>query len=189
MSRSLFALCFFAVSFAAAGSLHGQVAPSATERSLTVRAGAFASVFQPDYYAPWGVEGTSPNRIYGPGAYVDIHVSRWIQPEVEMRWLRFNAQYGVDQDTYSIGERLPIVNFHKFTPYGKFLVGLGHGSWLTGNALVLSYGGGVDYRLSRRFTLRAADLEYQRWFVSSPLIGDFAVKPYGVSAGMSYRVF
>ncbi len=67
------------------------------------------------------------------------------------------------ENTYLIGPRVPITTFHRITPYGKFLVGMGNGSFLTGNTFVLAYGGGVDYRLSHRFTLRAFDFEYQQW--------------------------
>jgi hypothetical protein len=192
MKRSILALLCFAFSSGALVSAHGQVAPSATERVFTVRAGAFGSAFQPDY-AGNGVAQTGPQRLYGVGAYVDAHFSRWVQPELEMRWGRFNeytclGQCAIDENTYSIGDRVPIKTFHKFTPYGKVLVGLGNGSWLNGNALVITYGGGVDYRLNRKFTIRCADFEYQEWPVSSQT-NSFTIWPYGLSAGMSYRIF
>ena len=124
--------------------------------------------------------------------YVDARFTRWIQPELEVRFLRFNEFTcygqcaGIDENTYSIGERVPIKTFHKFTPYGKVLVGLGNGSWLTGNALVLTYGGGVDYQLNRKFTIRCADFEYQQWPVSSTN-GSFSIWPYGLSAGIELQ--
>jgi hypothetical protein len=46
----------------------------------------------------------------------------------------------------------------------------------------------VDYRLKRKFTIRCADFEYQQWPVSSSS-GSFTIWPYGLSAGMSYRIF
>jgi hypothetical protein len=194
MKRSILALLCFAFSSAVLVSAHGQVVPAATSRVFTVRAGAFASAFQPDYIGP-GDAGTAPNRLYGVGGYVDARFTRWIQPELEVRFLRFNEYPGIaqSQNTYSIGERVPIINnFHKFQPYGKVLVGLGNGDFLTGNALVITYGGGVDYRLKRKFTIRCADFEYQQWPVSScGLTGctSLSVWPYGLSAGLSYRVF
>ena len=201
IKRSILALLCFAFSAVALVSAHGQVVPSATERVFTVRAGAFASAFQPDFAA--GSAQTSPNRLYGIGGYVDARFSRWIQPELEVRFLRFNEYvqngftYQQSQNTYSIGERVPIINsFHKFTPYGKFLVGFGNGDFLqSGNALVLTYGGGVDYRLNRKFTIRCADFEFQQWPVTSPspipgqAASSFTIRPYGLSAGLSYRVF
>jgi hypothetical protein len=48
---------------------------------------------------------------------------------------------------------------------------------------VITYGGGVDYRLNRKFTIRCADFEYQQWQVNP------TIWPYGLSAGLSYRVF
>jgi hypothetical protein len=199
MKRSILALLCLAFSSVALVSAHGQVVPSATERAFTVRAGAFGSAFQPDFAA--GTAQTAPNRLYGIGGYVDARFSRWIQPELEVRFLRFNEYvaygqtYPQSQNTYSIGERVPIINsFHKFTPYGKFLVGFGNGDFLVnGNALVLTYGGGVDYRLNRKFTIRCADFEYQQWPVTSvnPQGGttSFTIRPYGLSAGVSYRIF
>jgi hypothetical protein len=196
MKRSILVFLCFAFSTAALVSVHGQVVPAATSRVFTVRAGAFASAFQPDYTGE-GQAMPTPNHIYtyGIGAYVDARFSRWLQPEAEMRWLRFNewnpdpsnpTSQPISENTYSIGERVPIINsFHKFTPYGKVLVGFGNGSWLSGNALVLTYGGGVDYRLNRKFTIRCADFEYQQWKINSAL----TIWPYGLNAGLSYKVF
>ncbi len=190
MKRSILALSIIAFYSAAIVSAHGQAAPSATERVFSLSAGALASAFQPDYAGGTGAD-TSPQRLYGVAGYVDARYNRWLQPEFEFRLLRFNEyqpylnQPGIDQNTYSLGERVPIFTFHKLTPYGKVLAGLGNGSWLTGNALVLTYGGGVDYRLNRKFTIRCADFEYQQWKINSAL----TIWPYGLSAGLSYKIF
>ena len=46
-------------------------------------------------------------------------------------------------------------------------------------------GGGVDFRLGERWTLRAPDFEYQVW-------NDFgsygSLHPYGVNVGITYRI-
>jgi len=187
MNRSILAFFCFA-GFLAVVSAHAQVVPSATSRTFSVSAGAFGSMAQPDY-GDQGFAQTSPNRLFGPGAFVDVHFSRWVQVEAEGRWLRFNQFYlrglppGNGESTYLIGPRIPIVTFHRISPYGKFLVGLGNGPFLNGNTFVLAYGGGVDYRLTRRFTLRAIDFEYQRWGVTPTLY------PYGGSVGISYKIF
>ena len=163
-----------------------QAVYSGSERRFSLSAGAEASAFQPDY-AGTGVAQTSPNRLYGMGAYVDVKFSRWIQLEAEGRWLLFN-QYdaggsGNGESTYMVGPRLPIHRFGRATPYAKFLYGMGSASFLNGNASAYVFGGGVDYRLSKKFTLRAIDFEYQEWNVGTPL------KPYGASAGLSYKIF
>lgn len=185
MKRSI--LAFFCIAlFSSAALSRAQVVPSATGNQIHIDVGAMASAYQPDY-AGTGIAYESPNRLYGVGAYVDAHITRWVQLEAEGRWMPFNDQVepGVEngENTYLIGPRIPIVTFHKLTPYGKFLVGMGNGTFLSGNTFVMAYGGGVDYRLTRRFTLRCFDLEYQRWSVTPTL------HPYGGSVGLSYRVF
>jgi hypothetical protein len=106
-----------------------------------------------------------------------------VQIEGEGRWLRFNEYIGINENTYLIGPRVAPFSFHGLTPYGKVLVGLSNGSLLTGNAFALAYGGGLDYRLGKRFTLRCVDFEYQRWQVTPTL------SPYGGSVGISYKIF
>ena len=181
MKYSILAFLLVAFSAAAIVSAHGQSAPSAYKGSLSVEVGGIGSMFQPDYAG-----GTaSSNHLYGLGAYGDVRISRWEQVEVEARWLHFNQTLGIYENTYSIGPRIPIVeNFHRFTPYGKVLIGWGAMPALTGKALMFTYGGGIDYRLSRRFTLRCIDYEFQQWRVSPNDLW-----PNGASVGISYRIF
>jgi len=187
MKKSIL-IVFCVASSLAIVSARAQVVPAATSSSFRLSAGALGSLAQPDYEGTFEA-ATSPNRIYGPGAYVDVHFSRWVQIEGEARWLRLNQfkpiylPEGNGETTYLIGPRIPIGTFHRVTPYGKFLVGLGSASFINGNTFVLAYGGGVDVRLSHRFTLRAVDFEYQQWRVTPTLY------PYGGSVGISYRIF
>jgi hypothetical protein len=159
-----------------------QAIPSASKSQFSVSAGALGSVFQPDY-AGGTTAKASPRYLYGVGTYVDVRFTRWIQIEGEGRWSRFNQYYGINESTYQIGPRVPLVTFHRLTPYGKVLAGMGTGSFLTGHSFVFTGGGGVDYQLTRRITLRAIDFEYQRWRVDPTLY------PYGASVGVSYKVF
>ena len=187
MKRLIFAFCGI-VLFAAALSARSQVVPAATGRTFSLNVGGMGSIFQPDYAGNL-IAQASPNRLYGAGAYLDAHFSRWLQIEAEGRWMRVNQYYwgdpptGNGEDTYLIGPRIAPYTFRKFTPYGKVLVGFGNGSFLTGRCLAVAYGGGVDYRLTRRFTLRAFDFEYQQWQVTPTL------HPYGGSVGLSYKIF
>jgi opacity protein-like surface antigen len=167
-----------------------QVVPSATRGQFSVTAGALGSVFQPDFSNSNGV-GEAPNRIYGVGAFVDLKFTRWVQIEAEGRWSRFNTTVGGftednSEDTYLIGPRLPIhhFNFLHATPYAKVLVGVANAPFLSNPSLALAYGGGVDFRLTRHFSLRAPDFEYQQWRVSPT-----ELYPYGVSVGVSYKIF
>jgi hypothetical protein len=190
MKLSILAIFCFLLSSAAL-SARGQVVPSATSRTFSLNAGGFASAIQPDY-AGEGIAQTSPDRLYGVGAYVDARFSRWLQIEAEGRWLHFNeyyvygpnGRYGINENTYMIGPRIAAYTFHKLTPYGKAMVGSGTGSFLSGSTLAVAYGGGVDYQLTRRFTLRCFDFEYQQWRVSP-----ITLYPYGGSIGLSYKIF
>jgi len=187
MKKSIL-IVFCVASSLAVFSARAQVVPAATSSSFRLSAGALGSLAQPDYEGT-GEAATAPNRIYGAGVYVDARFSRWVQIEAEGRWLRFNQYHSIllpegnGESTYLIGPRIPILTFHRVTPYGKFLVGLGSADFLTGDTFVLAYGGGVDVRLSHRFTLRAVDFEYQQWRVNPTLY------PYGGSVGISYRIF
>lgn len=165
-------------------SARAQVVPAATRSGLSLSAGGLGSAFQPDLtYAEGAEAGTSPNRLYGFGGYVDARFSRWVQIEAEGRWLHFNQFQGINENSYLIGPRIPIHDFHGWTPYGKALVGFGTSSYLNGRAGAFAFGGGVDYRLTRKLTLRAFDFEYQRWSVTPTLW------PYGGSVGISYKIF
>ena len=178
-------LLFCLVFVSASALASAQVGPSGIHRGFLLNAGGEASTFQPDYDGNIrnGATESSPYRLFGPGAYVDARFTRWIQIEAEGRWLRFNEFENIGQSTYLIGPKVPIVEFHRWTPYGKFLIGWGSGAgWLSGKATVLTYGGGVDLKLSRSFTVRPFDFEYQDWRTTP------AIWPNGFSAGISYRI-
>lgn len=165
------------------------MAPAAYKSGLAVAVGAEGSVFQPDYAGRNRAED-GPFRLYGVGGYVDTRFTRWLQIEAEGHWLQFNeyappsSPKGIGENTYMIGPKVPIVEFHRWQPYGKFLFGWGSGpgGWLTGRAGSFAYGGGVDFHLTRRITIRPIDIEYQQWRVNPTLW------PYGGSAGISYTI-
>ena len=159
----------------------GQVAPSAEYHEPRLSAGAMFSVFQPDY-AGNGIRQSSPQPLLGVGAFADAKFNRWIGVEAEGRWLHWNEYIGISQDTYSIGPKIPITHLGRFTPYGKFLVGLAGGSFLNGHTTALTYGGGADYSLGKRFFVRG-DFELQQWLVTPNLF------PYGRSVGIGYKIF
>jgi hypothetical protein len=136
--------------------------------------------------------------LLGVGAYVDVKYNRWIQIEAEGRWLRFNQYQNISQDNYLIGPRVPIHRFWKAQIYGKALWGKGKmtfpPNFLNPTTLLpagrvgytdLAFGGGADIKLSRRFSLRLPDLEYQYW----PKWSNASLKPYGASVGIGYKIF
>jgi len=171
-------------------SAHAQVAPTAYRGKLSLTAGGIGSGFQPDY-AGGGIAQAAPNWIFGFGAYADLTMTRWIGIEGELRWMRLNSYANITQDNYLVGPRVPIHEFKRYglTPYGKALFGLGHMNFeyneAYGRFADIALGGGVDMKLSKHWILRPADFEYQLW----PNWIDGTLKPYGLSAGIAYKIF
>jgi opacity protein-like surface antigen len=188
MSMKRFAVVILLILLSATGRATAQAAESASAREVSVTAGGFFSVFNPGDGSDQFYDGGG--SLLGMGAYVDARFTRWIQVEAEGRWLRFNGSGGEHMDHYLIGPRVPIHDFGRFQAYGKVLFGVGKMTFPDqfgyGSFTALAYGGGVDYKLSRKLTVRAADFEFQQWPKWLP---GTALYPWGVSAGIGYRVF
>jgi hypothetical protein len=160
--------------------LRAQVAPSVFKSPLSLTVGGTASAFQPDYI---------PNKLAGVGAYVDLNIFHGIGIEAEGRWQRFHETYGVSQDNYLIGPRVKLRHFWRATPYVKALGGFSNmdfGAYNgSGRFTTVALGGGVDLKITRHWSVRAIDAEYQKW----PEFGNSTLSPYGASVGIGYRIF
>lgn len=170
-------------------SARAQVVESATARQLTIDAGGFGSAFNPND-GGHAIYGSATNHLAGLGTYVDVHFKHWIQIEGEARWLRFDEYAGEHQDNYLIGPKVPIYRLGRADFYGKAMIGFGKmtfpHNYGYGTFTALAFGGGMDYRLSRKLTWRAVDFEYQDW---PKFLTGTTMMPYGVSVGMAYKVF
>ena len=184
-----FAVVIFLILLSAARHATAQAAESATALQIFVTVCGFGSVFNPgdgnNQFYP-----ASGSYLVGLGTYVDVRFTRWVQVEAEGRWLRFNASDGEHMDHYLIGPRVPIHEFGRAEAYGKFLFGVGKMTFPNGfgygSFTSRPSGGGVDYTMSRTLTIRAVDFEFQQWPKWLP---GTALYPWGVSAGVGYRVF
>jgi hypothetical protein len=180
MKRLFGSFCVLALLVAAVSRGGAQVAPSAYARQFSLTAGGLASAFQPDY---------GPTYLYGVGAYIDVKFTRWAQVEAEGRWLRFNQYANIYEDNYLIGPRVPIRRIWKANTYAKVLGGYGimnfEYNFAHGRFYNIAFGGGADIKLTKRISWRAIDAEYQVW----PDWVQGSLKPYGLSTGVSYRVF
>jgi hypothetical protein len=193
--RSIVAL-FSILIAAGALSARAQVVPSAYKQRIAVNVGVLGSAFQPDNAGALAAQ-TGPKRLYGPGAYVDLKLTRWVQFEAEARWLRMNPYADIREDNYLIGPRLPIekLRFWRATPYAKVLIGMSRMNFYLdgayGHYTDIAYGGGVDIKLSKKITLRAIDFEYQQWLGWPNITGvqNTTLSPYGGSVGVSYKIF
>lgn len=159
---------------------HGQALPTASGPGSNITLGAGLSWFQQDY---------GRRTIGGGFSYVELH-PQWRYGLVgEARLLRLNTSQQVTQSTYLAGIKAGLRPRPTRTePYVKVLAGAGrmtlpfayaHGTFLT-----YAVGGGVDYSLNDRFTLRLADVEIQR-YARFPY-GN--LQPYGLSMGISLRL-
>ncbi|MGB6975541.1 MAG: outer membrane beta-barrel protein [Terracidiphilus sp.] len=177
---------------AGTATARAQVQSAATRGTFSVNVGAMGSMYQPDY-AGGGIAQASPYRLFGVGTYVDLRFRRWVQLEAEARWQRFHQYINIHQDNYLIGPRVPIHTFFgRVTPYGKVLFGFTNLNFefneTSCRCQTFAYGGGADVKLDNRWTLRAIDFEYQQlpsWYQ----LQNSQLHPYGVSVGLSYRIF
>lgn len=165
-------LCF-------AGLAKGQARESATAGKAFVWAGASAS----GYYLEYGTI-----KELGVSAFVDADSVRRFGIEGEGRWLEYHRKADVHVETYMIGPRYHF-DIGRFQPYVKGMIGVGYFNfpynYAHGSYLVTAAGGGIDYQLHGRWSLRALDAEYQYW----PQFTFGAMSSAGVSAGIRYRVF
>jgi hypothetical protein len=131
--------------------------------------------------------GYGERKILGISAWVDTDTIRRLGFEGEIRRLEYQQTANVHAETYLSGVRYHF-NLGCTQPYLKALGGIGHFTfpynYAKGSYFVVAGGGGLDYRLNRRFTVRA-DFEYQEW----PQFTYGAMNSLGASVGIRYRVF
>lgn len=132
--------------------------------------------------------GYGQQKLLGVAAIVDGQSRRPLGFEAESRWLMYHQTNGVHATTWTAGPRYRF-DRGKLQFYGKALIGVGDFTfpynYAHGSYLVISPGGGVDYRYTRKISFRLADFEYQYW----PQFTFGAMSSYGVSAGIRYHIF
>jgi len=157
----------------------GQAVPTATAPGAYIAVGGGYSLYKPDY---------GNGTLGGPSFYVDLNFRRQIGLEAEARWLNQHQYEDIHQSTYLIGPRIQIRR-GRFSPYVKLLVGDGHlnfpYNYAQGSYFVLAPGGGIDYNVTENLKVRVIDFEYQQW----PQFTFGTITPYGISAGVSLRIF
>ena len=162
----------------ASPAANAQAQATAAGPGSNILAGGGVSAFETDY---------GQRKIGGYFAYVDVHPTWRYGLEGEARYLRFHTDENVTQTDYLGGVHV-YLRPQAFRPYAKFLIGIGRMNfpfnYATGNYLALAPGAGIDYEVSDRLTIRAIDFEYQEW----PQFTYGNLHPYGISAGLSYRI-
>ncbi len=169
--------------------LLAQAVAPVTPKRATITAGGYFSFGQTDY---------GQRHAFGPGLYADFDYRVWrnvgVGVEGEARFLDFltdsSSGKGISEQNFLGGPRVTYELGRKWVPYVKFLVGGSRFHYpnfisnQTYNYTTFAGGGGVDYKISSRLTIRPVDFEYQHW--QFPPTG---LTPWVYSAGVSYRLF
>ncbi|HXS14399.1 MAG TPA: outer membrane beta-barrel protein [Acidobacteriaceae bacterium] len=176
---------------------HGQAPPTAS-RNADLQVGAGFSWAHSDYV---------PNNIGGFAFYADYDLFEHYGLEADFHRVRDPHQDALvpsnhfSETTYEIGGRyLRHYDRGRLAPYGKVLYGRGVVNFpahqlITPGGIVtyidnigynlVSFGGGLDYRLNNRINLRA-DFEYQHWFASDRELPN-GLAPYLFTFGGAYH--
>lgn len=133
-------------------------------------------------------------RVSGIGVFGDYNWNHRIGLEARARFLNFGSWHGETEQDYLVGPRYTFLHSSKWLPYADFKVGLVKiqypFSMGNGTSFTMAPGGGVERRLNRRWSVRAA-YEYQILSNSPNFTNEpkFGIKPNGFSGGISYRLF
>lgn len=156
-----------------------QARPTATGPGTYVNVGAMGSYYDVNY---------GQRYVGGVALYADANVTWRVGIEAQAQSLRFGEEFGKRTDTYLVGPKWSVRN-RRLMPYAKVLVGYGRFRFPYGYGdatnFVIAPGGGVDYRVTERFTVRLVDVQYQEW----PGFTFGSTHPYGVNAGISVGVW
>jgi opacity protein-like surface antigen len=133
-------------------------------------------------------------RLQGISIYSTFDLSAHIGLEADAHLPSLISSFdNYTESSFDIGVRYyhPV---RKFLPYGKLMVGFGSanapnnseivGGGAPGSYFLLAAGGGLDYRLTDKITIRAIDYEYQDWTNFPPN----GLTPSMISVGFAYRV-
>jgi hypothetical protein len=128
-------------------------------------------------------------RLGGATVYVDANVYRRIGVEAEFRTLRLHTDSSMRETTWLVGPKISMRG-RSLRTYAQLLVGRGQFnfpfSYAKGSYFVVAPGVGVDWSVPQsRLMVRLIDFEYQDW----PQFTFGAMHPYGISAGVSIRLF
>jgi opacity protein-like surface antigen len=186
-------------------SVLAQAPESAVGGNSSLWVGAEASGFNPDYSCGSDVPLGCKNQLAGPTALFDFNVApRW-GVEGEARWLHWDGPGGQIESNYLGGGRYRVIRYRRLDFWVKMLFGAGlittpyypEAGSLKGSYFAYAPGGTVEYRLTRRLSLRA-DYEFQFWpsFAGPPSFNSTTgtliehgngLTPNGFSLGVNYR--
>jgi opacity protein-like surface antigen len=158
---------------------HAQALPTATGHG-GLQAGIGWTYAEPDY----GQKAIQGFTIFG-----DLDVVTHIGAEAEYHYIALNTPTDLAENSFFVGPRF-ILPRGRFKLYAKALIGIGdiviqeeqdNPQGGAGTYLAYGAGGGVDYRINKRWVARA-DYEYQHWAYLTGLT------PSAITVGIAYRI-
>lgn len=179
LTRRLLLLATLLANACGTTQLHAQAVPTASGPGSYIAVGGGFSWFQADY----------GHRDIGGGVlYAEVNPHWRFGLEGEARFLQAHTAQDVTEANYLGGVRVAILHPRKLQPYVKFLAGVGKitlpYNYAHGSFLAYAPGAGLDLPLNDRLSIRAIDVEYQRW----PGFPYGSLSPYGLSAGLLIRL-
>lgn len=185
MIKSISLCCLLFALFSLSAS--AQVTADANAVGHNINIGGEYALFDSDYFGGNHSLNASSYAIY---ANYGIFGGRWpIGVEAN-----FTHEIGSHNDHRSLFSFLagPRVGYHigRLEPFAKAGAGFGHFiadnlpySQQYGNHFAIGFGGGLDYHLTRRITLRPVDYTYERWNFTP-----HSLSPSTLGFGVSYRI-
>jgi opacity protein-like surface antigen len=141
-----------------------------------------------------GFPNGSNLRLSGVGVFGNFNWNHTYGMEAHARFLNFNSWNGETEQDYLAGPRYTFLHRNKLRPFAAFNVGLVKiqypFSMGTGTSFAMAPGGGVEYRLSHKWSIRG-NYEYQILLNSPDFTNEpkFGIKPNGGLVGISYRLW
>jgi outer membrane immunogenic protein len=115
-----------------------------------------------------GVDGFN---LHGGSASIAYNANHWLSGVADFGGYHSNNILGTGVDgtlsTYLFGPRISYDRDSRITPFGQVLFGVAHIGGSNGlafstsnNSFAMTVGGGVDVKISRRFSIRPAQVDY-----------------------------
>lgn len=153
------------------------------------------SIYVGGEYALWNSDYFGDNQSLNKSAYTiygDYMVWNGAWPvSLEVNYTQLASQENDKRDMFSFLSGPKISHhFGRWEPFAKVGAGIGHfrsegvlDQPQIGNHFAIGFGGGLEYKLTSRITLRPVDYTFERWNFSP-----HALSPSALGFGLSYRI-
>jgi opacity protein-like surface antigen len=141
--------------------------------------------------------GVSSFSLNGGSASVAYNANNWLSGVADFGGYHNGNILGTGTSgtlsTFLFGPRISYRRHERITPFGEVLFGVAHasasiaGASGSDNAFAMSVGGGVDYKLSNRFAIRVAKVDYLMTRFSETGTGGQTQNNLRVSTGIVFR--